>query len=264
MLLPKRKAHKNAPDPPTLPGTYHKFVWTDPALQVLHPDPIEGPGMPYLSSEAVVLMHMPKPGGQTRVAVEERATAEDFVETPTGAPSMTPLGAPSETTPERPESPDEVTGLIERLNISGTASNSDRTTVAGEGEGGARETAVERAQTLKTEGNQHFSAGDYSRALPLYSEAVGMLKGAGEDAALATILCNRSVAYLKLGQPDSALADAERAGSLGGGKAHFRRAEALFFLRRYEQALEAYEAALENAVSDCTDSFLEHACCPQL
>ena len=56
---------------------------------------------------------------------------------------------------------------------------------------------------------------------------------------------------LKLGQSASALTDAERAGALGGGKAHFRRAEALVSLRRYEEALEAFEAALANAVSDC-------------
>jgi tetratricopeptide (TPR) repeat protein len=119
---------------------------------------------------------------------------------------------------------------------------------AGEGKVGA----LGRALALKTEGNQHFLAGEYSPALPLYSEAIEMLEGAGEDAALATILCNRSVAYLKLGQSASALTDAERAGALGGGKAHFRRAEALSSMRRYEEALEAFEAAMENAVSDCT------------
>ena len=118
---------------------------------------------------------------------------------------------------------------------------------AGEGEGGA----LGRALALKTEGNKHFSAGEYSPALPLYSEAIEMLEGAGQDAALATILCNRSVACLKLGQSASALTDAERAGALGGGKAHFRRAEALSSMRRYEEALEAFVAALENAVSDC-------------
>ena len=108
-------------------------------------------------------------------------------------------------------------------------------TGAGEGEG----VALGRALALKTEGNQHFSAGEYSPALPLYSVAIEMLEGAGEYAALATILCNRSVAYLKLGQSASALTDAERAGALGGGKAHFRRAEALSSMRRYPLSADA-------------------------
>jgi tetratricopeptide (TPR) repeat protein len=108
-----------------------------------------------------------------------------------------------------------------------------------------------RAQELRKEGNQHFSAGAYSAALPIYSEAIEMLEGVGEDAALATIFCNRSAAHIKLGQPASALTDAERAGALGGGKAHYRRGEALSSMRQYEDALEAFEAALANAVSDC-------------
>ena len=61
---------------------------------------------------------------------------------------------------------------------------------------------------------------------------------------------------LKLGRSDSALTDAQRAGVLGGSKAHFRRAEALSFMGRFEEALEAYEAALANAVSDCAASTL--------
>ena len=65
-------------------------MWTDPALQVLHPDPIELSAMPYLSSEKIMLILLPRGGGrETQVAVEERATAEDFVETPTGAGAAT-------------------------------------------------------------------------------------------------------------------------------------------------------------------------------
>jgi tetratricopeptide (TPR) repeat protein len=119
-----------------------------------------------------------------------------------------------------------------------------------------RSILVERALVLKTEGNLHFKADEYSPALLLYSGAIEMLEGAGEDAALATILCNRSVAYLKLGQPSSALTDAERARALGGSRAHFRVGEALRSLRRYEEALAAFEAALANAVSECAASTL--------
>jgi hypothetical protein len=57
----------------------------------------------------------------------------DDAYTPVDAPSTGALTAGSEITPERPESPDEVTGLIERLAVV----SSDGGTGAGEGEGGA-------------------------------------------------------------------------------------------------------------------------------
>lgn len=156
------------------------------------------------------------------------------------APSTPADAAASETTPDEDSS--EVTGLVERLNLTGAASTSDA--AAGSGEAG---TVVERAAALKTQGNAHFVAGAYHPALALYSEAIEMLEGAGEDAVLATLLCNRSVAYLKFTRPGAALVDAERAGALGAGKAHFRLAEALSKLGLYDEALEAYGAALGNA-----------------
>jgi len=148
----------------------------------------------------------------------ELATAVDVADTPTDVTPTRNFGAASETTPD--ESPDEVTGFVahfEHLSLPGAAANSNGGTGDREGEGGV----MGRVLALKTEGNQHFSAGEYSPALPLYQSA-------------------------------SALTDAERAGALCGGmKAHFRRAEALSSMRRYEEALEASEAALANAVSDC-------------
>ena len=238
-------------DAPKLQGTYFKFLLEKPPVDFLVPDPgpvANGSKLPY------VLMHMPKPG-QTQVVVPEPTTAVDVADTPMDAPSTGTFGAASEATMERPESPQEVSGLIERLgNLLGVASNSNGG--IGGGDGGALETLVDRVQALKTEGNQHFSAGEHSPALLLYSEAIDMLEGAGEDAALATILCNRSVTYLKLGRLGSALTDAERARALGGGKAHVRLAEALSSLGRYEEALEAFEVALAHAVSDCAASTL--------
>ena len=68
----------------------------------------------------------------TCVAFPEPTTTVDAAEhTLTDAPPTPPLAAGSETTRERPESPEQVTGLIERLSLAGAASNSD----GGEGGG---------------------------------------------------------------------------------------------------------------------------------
>jgi len=82
-----------------------------------------------------VLMHMPKWWKQTRYVAPVPTTALDDFHTPVDAPSTGTLTPGSEITPERPESPEEVTGLIERF--AGAAINSDGGTGAGEGESGA-------------------------------------------------------------------------------------------------------------------------------
>jgi hypothetical protein len=234
------RAHRGK-SAPKLDGKYRKFLLKTPPVAFLVPDP--APAATSSSDrEPFVLMLLPK--SRTRAAVPEPATAFDVSNTAVDAPSTGPLGAASEITPERPESPDEVTGLIEHLHLVRAATTSDGLVDAfGEGEGAG---TLDRALALKAEGNQDYAAGEFPRALRLYSEAIEMLEGAGEDAALATLLCNRSIAYLKHGRADSALADATRAGALGGGRAHFRRAEALCALGRSVEALEAYKAALAN------------------
>ena len=149
-----------------------------------------------------------------------------------------PSYPPSSPDASSDDSSEEVTGLVEHLRLSGAASNAD---AAGCG------TVVGRAAALKQQGNAHFEAGAYHPALLLYSEAIEMLEGAGEDATLATLLCNRSVAHLKANRPGAALVDAERARALGAGKASFRLAEAFSKLGLLDEALEAYAAALGNA-----------------
>ena len=125
---------------PALKGRFCKFVLVleKPPTDFLIPDPEPASNsskLPY------VLMHMPKGGRQTRVACPEPATAvDDVVHTPVDAPST---GAGSETTPERPaSSEDGVTGLIERLDLAGAATNSGGGTGAGDGGGGAQDIAL--------------------------------------------------------------------------------------------------------------------------
>ena len=229
---------------PNLPGTIYKFVLS-PSEDAFFAGEANSRKKPF------VLMHMATPKGKTQAAFPAPTTKVDVAQaTPADAPSIA-----SETTPD--DSVEEVSGLIERLSIPGAAAISGEGTV---------ERTLERALALKTEGNQHFSSGEYAEALPLYSEAIEMLEGAGEDASLATILCNRSIAYCKFNRPASALVDAGRAGALGGGKARFRLAQALSSLGLKEEALAEYEAALKNAVSlrPFDPLWIENVCCRRL
>jgi len=117
------RPHKGKSDP-GLPGTYYKFMLDKPPVDFLVPDTAAAASRK--PREPFVLMHMPKPRKQTRVAVSEPTTAVDAAAyTPTDAPPTPPLAAGSETLSERPASPEEVTGLIERLNLAGAASNSE-------------------------------------------------------------------------------------------------------------------------------------------
>jgi hypothetical protein len=130
------RPHKGKSNP-GLPGTYYKFMLDKPPVDFLVPDTAAAASTN--PREPFVLMHMPKPREQTRVAVPEPTTAVDApAKTPVGAPSTQPLAAGSETTPERPASPEEVTGLIERLSLAGAASNSD----GGDGGGGAASSGI--------------------------------------------------------------------------------------------------------------------------
>jgi len=167
---------------PNLDGKYYKFKLEKLPSDVHISDPDASPAANISNDrEPFVLMLMPK--SRTRVAVPEPTTAVDVAHIPTDASSTEAFGAASEITPDALS--EEVTGLIEHLHLPRAAANSD-------GAG-----TLERAVALKTQGNQEYAAGEFPRALRLYSEAVEMLEGAGEDAALATLLCNRSVAYLK-------------------------------------------------------------------
>ena len=116
-MYPKPRKHENAPK---LLGTYYRFM-LKPPLDVLVPDPDAAPAANGNTREPYVLMHTPKLEAQVpaaRVSVAERATAEDVVDTPVDAPSTPPITA-FDATPERPESPGEVTGLIEHLSLAG-------------------------------------------------------------------------------------------------------------------------------------------------
>ena len=116
---------------PELPGTYYKYMLEQSPVKILVPDPAPAAARKH---EPFVLIQFRNLLQHTRVGVPPRTTAVDAAAyTPTDARSTPPLAAGSETPPERPDSPEEVTGLIERLHLTGAASNSD----GGDGGGGA-------------------------------------------------------------------------------------------------------------------------------
>ena len=237
----KPEVHKNKSDP-DLPGRYWKYTLEHPPvdpMNFLAPDDDAAPAA--TTKVPFVLMHERK----------EPIPARD-VATPVG------FAAASETTPE--DVLDKVMGSIEHLSFEGPATSSDGG--AGAGDAINLNTAIlslfmassvsgaAGAMRLKTLGNQHFLAGEFLSALRFYSEAIQMLEGAGDDAALATLLCNRSAAYLNSCQPGVAMAaldDAGRARALGWWKAPLRCAEALSRLGRFDAALMAYKDALANS-----------------
>ena len=115
----KVRPHKGKEPGPDLPGSYYKFM-LDAAFLISEPAPI-AERLPF------AVMHMRKPPQQTRVLAREPTTAEDTpAQTLVDAPPTATLAAGS-------ESPEEVTGLIERLSLAGAAASSDGGTDAIEG-----------------------------------------------------------------------------------------------------------------------------------
>lgn len=79
---------------------------------------------------------------------------------------------------------------------------------------------------------------------------------------LATVLSNRSVAFLEAGDPLSALVDAEHVINLKRpwSKGHFRKAKALIALQEYEEARDAVNVGLQFEPKSGVRSRLIPAC----
>eukprot|EP00434_Breviolum_minutum_P032849 symbB.v1.2.029052.t1/scaffold3141.1/size62545/2 len=99
------------------------------------------------------------------------------------------------------------------------------------------EGAQSQADSMKSQGNQFFQLGLYMQASIMYSEALEL------QPSNTVLLNNRAMAYLKQAMPQEALADANLSLSLDQSKenikAHWRKAQALLDLDRYEDAEEA-------------------------
>ncbi|KAB5586143.1 hypothetical protein GE09DRAFT_1210722 [Coniochaeta sp. 2T2.1] len=95
---------------------------------------------------------------------------------------------------------------------------------------------------LRVQGNEAVAKKAWAEAERLYTSAI---KAATTTEERQLAYLNRSLAYLQLGRPAPALADAAKASSLHGGKPPekglFREAMALYQLAKFEQCLEKLE-----------------------
>lgn len=94
---------------------------------------------------------------------------------------------------------------------------------------------------LKQKGNDALSSGDYDNAIKYYTDAIAL------DDKNHVLYSNRSAAYAKAEKYDQALIDAEKTIQIkpDWGKGYSRKASALQFLGRKEEAIATYEAGLK-------------------
>lgn len=102
------------------------------------------------------------------------------------------------------------------------------------------------AASFKEQGNQFLQAKQFDEAIKAYTEAINL------DPKDHVFFSNRSAAYLSKGDASSALSDGQRCIELKSdwAKGYTRKAAALHSLRRYDEAIEIYQAGLAIAPSD--------------
>jgi len=97
-----------------------------------------------------------------------------------------------------------------------------------------------KAEGLKQKGNQALKMQDFKEAVNFYGQAIEL------DPTNHVYYSNRSAAYIKMGKHKEALSDANKCVQLNESwaKGYGRKGAALFGLKRYSGAMEAYRAAL--------------------
>ncbi|TVU13756.1 hypothetical protein EJB05_37182, partial [Eragrostis curvula] len=99
----------------------------------------------------------------------------------------------------------------------------------------------EHLRNWKSKGNEAFTKGDYLAAVSFYDLALMI------NPLDATLLANRSVSYLRMGEGQAALVDAKGCRMLRPrwAKAWYRVGAALSLLKNYKEAVHAFEEALK-------------------
>ncbi|GAB4851046.1 hypothetical protein Ancab_030344 [Ancistrocladus abbreviatus] len=95
--------------------------------------------------------------------------------------------------------------------------------------------------SLKDQGNEFFKAGNHLKAAALYTQAIK------QDPNNPTLYSNRAAAFLHLVKLNKALADAEMTITLSPNweKGYFRKGCVLEAMERYDEALDAFQVALQ-------------------
>ncbi|KAI3932240.1 hypothetical protein MKW98_024960 [Papaver atlanticum] len=96
--------------------------------------------------------------------------------------------------------------------------------------------AKKKALEAKSRGEKAFKRNDIHTAVDAYTQAISF------DPSDATLLSNRSLCYIRLGQPEHALTDAKACRELRPDwhKACYREGAALRLLQRFEEAANAF------------------------
>eukprot|EP00268_Persea_americana_P021905 TRINITY_DN2179_c0_g1_i1.p1 TRINITY_DN2179_c0_g1~~TRINITY_DN2179_c0_g1_i1.p1 ORF type:complete len:328 (-),score=56.19 TRINITY_DN2179_c0_g1_i1:545-1528(-) len=100
---------------------------------------------------------------------------------------------------------------------------------------------AEGGVSLKDQGNEFFKTGNYLKAAALYTQAIK------QDPSNPTLYSNRSAAFLHLVKLSRSLADAETTITLKPQweKGYFRKGCVLEAMERYDDAVAAFQAALQ-------------------
>lgn len=99
-----------------------------------------------------------------------------------------------------------------------------------------------RAAALKDQGNEQFKSGSYLKAAALYTQAIKL------DPDNAALYSNRAAAFLQLVKLNKALADADTTIKLKPQweKGYFRKGCVLEAMEQYEEAISAFQIALQH------------------
>lgn len=127
-------------------------------------------------------------------------------------------------------------------------------------EAGTTEGAMATAQRRKEEGNEAFKQREYMQAMALYTMAIDAAPPAACEASeenqgkplAAVCRCNRAACFLKLGQHEKALEDADECIAMAPAfaKGHFRKGMALHAMQRHSEAMPHLLKARDLAPKD--------------
>lgn len=121
------------------------------------------------------------------------------------------------------------------------------------------EERLAKAEKFKADGNQHFKAQQYAKALCLYAEAIDISEGDEEDCLmdwanpnLHVYYTNRAFCHIKMENFGSAIADASKAIELKGDfpKGYYRRGSAYAALGKYKEAVKDFKSLVKVAPQD--------------